>query len=83
MKLNLNNQAVDLTKVEYGDIVVCDNNKSYLIMADYDGTDYVGVDLLANKVTDCRAILNNLFTCEIVAKPIQIIKAENLVMGVC
>lgn len=85
-------QEISLNNVSYGDVIVLKNGSKWLIVCDYDGEDYVGVNLETSRITDVgfsiREFLegeilegvvdDNGYSCEVE----RIIKSEDLVLGV-
>lgn len=83
MQINLNRENIlDLSTVEYGDVVLTVEGGTYLIVADVDNDDFVAVDLKNNLRSGCRVSVSSLFEFELEEKPVRIIKADNLKLGV-
>lgn len=82
IELNKDNE-VEYASIEYGDAVICKNGKSYLIVQDYDKTDYIAVDLQNNIRSEVSYSVQRLFENVLFTKPVKLIKAENISIGVC
>lgn len=84
MQIEFNkDKEVDYDLIKYGDVVICENGKSYLIVQDYDKTDYLAVDLQNSIRSEVSFSVKRLFELEVKSKPIQLIKADNIKIGVC
>lgn len=66
----------------YGDLLVFQCGKKVLVSKDYDDTDYVGVILEDNIITDCRmsktGLLDDLRIEHGLNTLVRVIRAENL-----
>lgn len=84
MQIEFNkDKEVDYDSIEYGDVVICENGKSYLIVQDYDTTDYIAVNLQDSIRSEVSYSAKRLFEIEVRSKPVQLIKADNIKIGVC
>lgn len=85
MKINIETRKkVDLSKVKYGDVLVLENGDLYLIIADTDGDDYVGVNLRTLVPTAYKTTIEELLEYELDdEKVVDVINGENITIGVC
>jgi hypothetical protein len=83
MKVNLDlPQEIDLSTIEYGDVLICKNNVPYLVVADYDGSDYRLVNLKTYTTTDYHCDVKFcLEEIELTVK--EVIKKDNLELRRC
>ena len=81
MKFDLG-KVKDLSTVEYGDVLICNNNVPYLVVADYDGSDYRLVNLQTYATTDYHCVIPScLQEIDITVK--EVIKKDNLELRRC
>lgn len=81
MRIELKEEKINM-EIGYGDLLVFEKGQSVLVMKDYDGTDYRGVVLGDNYVTDYKtnqiSLLEHLSSIKGFGKLVRVIKADNL-----
>lgn len=60
MKINIQRKSIDVNAIKVGDVVLTTDDTFILICKDEDGTDYRGVDLVNNQVTDYYTTIKTL-----------------------
>lgn len=85
MKINIESRkSVDLKTVKYGDVLVLEGGDLYLIIADSDGDDYVGVNLRTLVPTEYKSSVEELVECELDDETVvDVINGENISIGMC
>lgn len=74
--------AINPDSVEYGDLIITGKG-AFLIVADYCGMYYVGINLEENKITDSYNSVHDLLKYELRGESIsRLIKSDELVLGV-
>ncbi|MDK0835009.1 hypothetical protein P5F55_13850 [Clostridium perfringens] len=73
--------GIDLSTIRVGDIVSFENGSCYLFVQDFDGQDYRAVDLTNNITTDYDTSISNIIHRYIKSTPVEIFRADEIVLG--
>lgn len=76
-------QKINLDGVNYGDVLLLDDESKWLVVKDVDGEDFRAINLETYEITEFQSSIENLIEWELDVYTVKrIIKSEDLVLGV-